>query len=204
MITVNVLLWRIGLLSILAVMMSVGCVHQLAADPAQEELREPIVYGQIDLWQEEPSGRIFLPELAAFEFINNDGGRRYRVVIGAATSFFFLTLDPGHYQVTRVFIQEGGFRASAEVPLGFEVPEQGIAYLGKWRFRIGSPNFMRKLEVKVFSQPIEALVELRVQYPSASLNAVKTRLAEPVELRSRLYEMTPYPRFRWFNRQTPT
>jgi len=126
------------------------------------------------------------------------------VDIEAASSYFFLSLDPGQYQVTRVFIQEGGFRSSAEVPLVFEVPDQGIVYLGAWRFQIDSPNFTRELEVTISSEQVKAVVELNVRYPSLSPNLVVSFLAEPSLLRSRLYEITPYPRFRWFQRHNPT
>jgi hypothetical protein len=184
--------------------MSMGCVHQLPAHPTQENLKEPLVFGQIHVWQEKPSGRIFLPELAALEFITKDGQRRYRVDIEAAASYFFLPLDPGHYQVTRVFIQEGGFRSNAEIPLAFEVPEQGVVYLGAWRFEIDPPNFTRELEVTIISESVMAIAELIVRYPSLSRNVVVSNLAEPSVLRSRLYEITPYPRFRWFHRHNPT
>jgi hypothetical protein len=103
-----------------------------------------------------------------------------------------------------VFIQEGGFRANADVPLEFVVPEHGIGYLGTWRIHIEPPNFVRMLEVKIFSQPIEAMAELRTKYPSVSLSSVETVLAEPFELHSRLYPITPYPRFRYFRRQNTT
>ncbi|MBA3964493.1 MAG: hypothetical protein H0X47_01710 [Nitrospirales bacterium] len=184
--------------------MSMGCAHQLPAHPSQEDLREPLVFGHIQVWQEEPSGRIYLPELASLEFISKDGQRRYRVDIEAASSYFFLSLDPGQYQVTRVFIQEGGFRSSAEVPLAFEVPDQGVVYLGSWRFQIDSPNFTRELEVTISSEQVKAVVELNVRYPSLFPNLVVSSLAEPSLLRSRLYEITPYPRFRWFQRHNPT
>jgi len=181
-----------------------GCIHQLPALPAQEALGVPLVFGQIQVWQEKPSGRISLPYLASFEFITEGGETRYRVDIEAASSYFFLPLDPGKYQVTRVFIQEGGFRSSAKVPLVFEVPGQGVVYLGMWRFQIDSPNFTRELDVTVSSELVKAIVELRVRYPSLSPNLVNSDLAEPSVLGSRLYEITPYPRFRWFQRHNPT
>ncbi len=201
--TLNILACRIGLLGIV-VGMSMGCVLQLGAYPAQENLKGPLVFGHIHMWQEKPSGRIFLPELASLEFITNDGQKRYRLDIQAASSYFFLPLDPGYYHVTRVFIQEGGFRSSAAISLAFEVPDQGVVYLGAWRFQIDSPNFTREVEVRISAEPVQALVELRVRYPSLSRNVVVSNLAEPSLLRSRLYEITPYPRFRWFNRHNST
>jgi len=203
MISPKVLTLRIGFLGIL-LGMSMGCVHQLPAHPTQENLKEPLVFGQIHLWQDKPSGRIFIPELASLEFIAKDGQRRYRVNIEAAASYFFLPLDPGHYQVTRVFIAEGGFRSSAEVHLAFEVPDEGVVYLGAWRFQLDPPNFTREVEVRISSEPVQAIAELIVRYPSLSLHPVVSKLAEPSLLRSRLYEITPYPRFRWFNRHNST
>ena len=184
--------------------MSMGCTHQLPSHPAQEDLREPLVFGHIEVWQEEPSGRIFLPELASLEFISKDGQRRYRVDIGAASSYFFFSLDPGQYQVTRIIVQEGGFRSSAEVPLTFEVPDQGVVYLGGWRFQIDPPNYTRELEVTIVSEPVKAIVGMTVRYPTLFSNVVVSSLAEPPLLRARLYEMTPYPRVRWFNRHNST
>ena len=100
MISPKVLTCRIGFLGIL-VGMSMGCVHQVPAHPAPENLKEPLVFGHIQVWQDKPSGRISPPEVASFEFITKNGERRYRLEIEAASSYFFLPLDPGQYQVTR-------------------------------------------------------------------------------------------------------
>ena len=199
----NVLACRLVFLGIL-VGMSMGCAHQLPSYPSQEDLTEPLVFGHIHVWQEEPSGRIYLPELASLEFSSKDGQRRYRVEIEAASSYFFLSLKPGQYQVTRVFIVEGGFRSSAEVPLTFEVPDQGVVYLGGWRFQVDPPNYTRELEVTIVSESVKAIVELTVRYPSLSSTVVLSSLAEPSLLRARLFEVTPYPRFRYFNRHNST
>lgn len=199
----NVLACRIAFIVIL-VGMSVGCAHQLPSHPAQEDLSEPLVFGHIQVWQKEPSGRIYLPELASLEFISKDGQSRYRVGIEAASSYFFLSLKPGQYQVTRVFIQEGGFRSSAEVPLTFEVPDHGVVYLGGWRFQIEPPNYTRELEVTIVSESVKAIVEMTVRYPTLSSNVVASSLAEPPLLRARMFEVTPYPRFRYFNRHNST
>jgi hypothetical protein len=200
---ISLLIFKIWWLGLVAGVTS-GCVHQVVAYPPQDSLREPLVFGQIELWQAEPSGRWYLPELSKFEFIEKEGGRRYRMKINASSFYFFLSLDPGQYRITRVFIKEGAFRANADVPLEFEVPEQGIVYLGTWRFHIKPPNFVRMLEVKILSQPKEGMAELKMKYPSFSLNSVQTQLAEPFELRSRLYPITPYPRIWWFSRQHTT
>ena len=199
----NVLACRLVFLGIL-VGMGMGCAHQLPSYPSQEDLTEPLVFGHIHVWQEEPSGRIYLPELASLEFSSKDGQRRYRVEIEAASSYFFLSLKPGQYQVTRVFIVEGGFRSSAEVPLTFEVPDQGVVYLGGWRFQVDPPNYTRELEVTIVSESVNAIVEMTVRYPSLSSNVVLSSLAEPPLLRARLFEVTPYPRFRYFNRHNST
>ena len=203
MISPKVLTCRIGFLGIL-VGMSMGCVHQVPAHPAPENLKEPLVFGHIQVWQDKPSGRIYPPEVASFEFITKNGERRYRLEIEAASSYFFLPLDPGQYQVTRVVVQEGGFRSTAEILLAFEVPEQGVVYLGAWRFDIDPPNFTRELEVTISSELVKAIAELIVRYPSLTPSPVVSNLAEPSLVRSRLYEITPYPRFRWFNRHNPT
>lgn len=199
----TVLTCRLAFLGIL-VGMSMGCAHQLPSHPSQEDLTEPLVFGHIHVWQEEPSGRIYIPELASLEFSSRDGQRRYRVEIEAASSYFFLSLKPGQYQVTRVFIQEGVFRSSAEVPLTFEVPDQGVVYLGGWRFQVDPPNYTRELEVTVVSESVKAIVELTVRYSSLSSIVILSSLAEPPLLRARLFEVTPYPRFRYFNRHNST
>ena len=181
-----------------------GCVHQLDHLPLAETLKEPLVFGKIQLWQDRPSGRIFLPDRSSIEFMEQNIGARYRMEVDGASSFFFLSLPPGIYQVTQVMIYEGGFRARADVPLVFTIPEDGVGYLGNWRFHLNPPNFSRDLELIISLEFIEAMVELKVRYPSFSGKSIKTVLVEPKELRSRLFEMTPYPRFRWFNRHNPT
>lgn len=181
-----------------------GCVHHLDPHPQAETLKEPLVFGKIQLWQDEPSGRIFLPDHSSIEFMEQKTGTRYLLEVDGASTFFFLSLTPGVYQVTQAIIYEGGFRARAEVPLVFTVPENGVGYLGNWRFNLNPPNFSRDLELTITAELVEAIVELKVRYPSFSGNSIVTVLVEPRELRSRLYEMTPYPRFRWFNRHNPT
>lgn len=188
----------------LLVVSLMGCVHHLDPLPPEKSLKEPLVFGKIHLWQDKPSGRISLPDRASIEFREQQGGTRYRMEVDGAASFFFLSLLPGVYQVTQITIYEGGFRARAEVPLGFTVPEEGVAYLGNWRFLLNPPNFSRDLELTVTSELIEAMVELKIRYPSFPAKTTATVLAEPQTLRSRLFEMTPYPRFRWFNRHNPT
>ncbi|WP_447964448.1 hypothetical protein [Nitrospira sp. Ecomares 2.1] len=196
----TVLAYSLGLF----VGMSMGCAHQLPPHPSQEDLTEPLVFGRIHVWQKEPSGRVYLPELASLEFSSRDGQQRYRVEIEAASSYFFLSLKPGQYQVNRVVIQEGEFRSSAEVPLTFEVPDRGVVYLGGWRIQVDPPNYTRELEVTIVSESVEAIVEMMVRYPSLSSHVVLTSLAEPPLLRARLFEVTPYPRFRYFNRHNST
>ena len=181
-----------------------GCVHHLDPLPPETSLKEPLVFGKIHLWQDKPSGRISLLDRASIEFREQQGGTRYRIEVDGTSSFFFLSLMPGVYQVTQITIYEGGFRARAEVPLDFTVPEGGIAYLGNWRFLLHPPNFSRDLELTITSEIVEAMVELKIRYPSFSAKTMVTALAEPQTLRSRLFEMTPYPRFRWFNRHNPT
>jgi hypothetical protein len=199
----NVFWSRMAILGIL-VGMSMGCAHQVPAHPSQEDLQEPLVFGHLQVWQEEPSGRIYLPELASLEFISKDSQKRYRVAIESASSYFFLSLKPGQYQVTRVFIQEGVFRSNAEVPINFEVPDQGVVYLGDWRFQVDSPNYTRALEVTIVSEPVKAMAEMTVRYPSLSSQLVLSSLAQPPILRAQLFEITPYPRFRYFNRHNST
>lgn len=181
-----------------------GCVHHLDQHPPEKSLKEPLVFGKIHLWQDEPSGRISLPDRSSIEFMKQQGGTRYRMEVDGASSFFFLSLTPGVYQVTQVVIYEGGFRARAELPLVFTVPEDGIGYLGNWRLHLNPPNFSRDLELTITSELVEAIVELRVRYPSFFGKPISTVAVEPQTLRSRLFEMTPYPRFRWFNRHNPT
>lgn len=105
--------------------------------------------------------------------------------------------DPSDYAGGRVSSKCRG-------SLRFESPTQGLAYIGKWSIQVEAPNFRRELVVKVETAPTEALVELRLRYPRINLKQVVTRLAEPTIVGARLYEMTPYPRFRWFNRHNPT
>ncbi|MGE0472276.1 MAG: hypothetical protein AB7P17_01430 [Nitrospirales bacterium] len=182
----------------------IGCVHQLDSQPPAEALKEPLVFGKFQLWQDQPSGRIFLPDRSSIEFTKQDTGTRYRMEVDGSSSFFFLSLPPGIYQVNQVVIYEGGFRARADVPLVFTIPEDGVGYLGNWRFHLNPPNFSRDLELAISSELVEAIVELKIRYPSFSGKLIETLLVEPRELRSRLYEMTPYPRFRWFNRHNST
>ena len=189
---------------VLVGMVSVGCVQHLVSFPSESVLKKPFIFGKIEVFQEEKSGRIYAPELASFEFVNKEKDAVYRVDIGSSSSFFLLDLAPGKYEVSRVFIREGGFRSTAEVTLAFEIPAKGIGYVGFWRFIVSPPNFTREVVVKISSQPVEALAELNLRYPSLSESSVESLLAEPSTIRSRLYEITPYPRFRWFNRHNST
>ncbi len=181
-----------------------GCVHVLDAQPDPESLKASGILGHVLVWQAEGSGRIFPPELASFECEQIESGERYQITVAEDAAFFIASLSPGRYHVTRVIMREGEFRSMAEVPLQFDVPVDGFAYLGKWSLQLEPPNFTRELVVTVQADWVEAVTDLRLRYPGFEINQVETQLAEPTMVRARLYEMTPYPRFRWFNRHNST
>jgi hypothetical protein len=147
-----------------------------------------------------PSTRWYVPEVRFLELRNRATEERIRVDIASADELFVLNLPPGEYELTRVQINEGPFLAMADLTASFRVSPDSMTYLGTWRFMVDSPRTQRMMVMAATAEQGEAERQLISQYPGFSGRTLRTVLPAPASVEARLYEVAPYPRYRYFRR----
>ncbi len=91
----------------------------------------------------------------------------------------------------------------AQLRIAFVVAESSVTYVGTWRFGIDSPQYGRMVVVSVVLEKGEmdaAIGFLHEQVPTLSEQPIVTILPEPSQIEARLYEVMPYPRYKYFRR----
>ena len=193
------------LLSMVVFMGGQGCamgVHSPGMTVTTEN--NAVVLGKITTKLIGPTRRYFQPAVQFFEVRHDDTKRLYRIDLNASDKPIVFTLPAGTYRLTRVMVNEGAFRAIANPELSFELEENRVNYVGTWEFRVASPTFNRTVQIVVLSQLDQTLTDIRKDHPSfASLSIVSQGLT-PSSVKTRLYEVSPYPKFRYFNRHQST
>lgn len=161
-----------------------------------------MAFGRIKVILSGPSHRWYEPEVRFIELYNQALNRRFRIDVESGESLFAISLPQGDYQLTRVQIREGGFRGMADLDASFHLDPDTVNYLGTWTFAIGSPYYDRDIVLTVSSDMVKTLVEANMIYQEILPRPIRSNLARPSETQTRLFEVTPYPRMRWFQRRT--
>ena len=178
-----------------------GCVGGLRAIPESFPEHGSVAFGHITVVLGGTSHRWYEPEVQFIEVYNATIDKRFRVDIESDDSLFAVPLPEGDYHLTRVQIGEGGFRGMAELTASFHLDSDVVNYLGRWTLTVGSPFYDRDLMLTVSSEMVKAVAQVHMFYPNVSPRVITTNLAEPPETQARLFEVTPYPRMRWFQRR---
>ncbi|RMH37360.1 MAG: hypothetical protein D6690_03045 [Nitrospirae bacterium] len=166
----------------------------------------PTMFGRIHVVQRGSIARIYPPVVRFFELYSPTLDRRFHVEVDAAQAFFALAIPPGEYVLTRVQITEGAFRGMAQVHQPFEVEPTGITYVGAWTLTLAPPRYDRTMELSIVSEPIAATAEFMARYPAFD-GPVHTAFPESeavIAPTTRLWEIYPYPRYKYFLRHHPT
>lgn len=164
----------------------------------------PTMFGRIQLVPRGPIARIYSPVVRFFELYSPTLDRRFQVEVDAAKAFFALAIPPGEYVLTRVQITEGAFRGMAQVHQPFEVKATGATYVGSWTLALAPPRYDRTMELSIASEPIAATAEFMARHPAFD-GPVHTAFPEAVIApKTRLWEIYPYPRYKYFLRHHPT
>ena len=163
-----------------------------------------ILLGRISTQLTGPTTRYFQPAIQFFEIKHQESGRQYRVDIDAQNAPMVFTLVPGNYILTRIMISEGVFRALANLELSFKLEKNRVNYLGTWEVRVSAPFYNRTIQVGVLSQLDQTLADLRSDNPSLTELPIVSQNLTPSFIETRLFEVAPYPKFRYFNRHHTT
>jgi hypothetical protein len=148
-----------------------------------------------------PSTRPYEPEIGFFELQNRSSQDRFQVNFSAKDGLFVLTLPAGEYELVRVQIAEGAFRAMAGLLATFRVDSGGITYVGTWVFLVDSPRTRRMMTLSVALERSEAEHELFSRFPALAGRPTLVALPIIAVKEARLYEVSAYPRYRYFHRQ---
>jgi hypothetical protein len=132
--------------------------------------------------------------------MNSTTGERIRVNIASPDDHFVLSLPAGDYRLSRVQINEGPFLAMADVTATFQVNQDVVTYLGTWRFMVDAPRTQRMAVMSAAAEQGEAESQLIARYPGLAGRHIRTVLPSPATAEVRLYEVSPYPRYRYFRR----
>jgi hypothetical protein len=181
-----------------------GCVTKLPSvvDPA--EIMESLVVGRVVTVLTGDASRRYPPEVRFFELENQESHRRFQVEIESADKYFTIDVPPGTYRLTRVQIGEGPFRSMADLAMAFSVDASAITYVGTWRFGVDSPRYGRMIAASVIADQEEAARVrdfLDDHYPAFEGHSMVETVPQPTQMKARLYEVMPYPRYpRYFRR----
>jgi hypothetical protein len=184
--------------------LSSGCVTPLPRLIENTDIAGPVVIGRTIAILTGERGRRYEPKVRFFELENQDTNQRFNIDVDSEDRHFTLSLPPGGYRINRVQISEGPFMSMADLNATFSVGPQPVTYVGTWRFGIDSPRYGRMVSVSMVLTPedtSETKDFLRDQYPEMEGQLTVDVLPEPSQLSTRLYEVTPYPRYpRYFRR----
>ena len=195
-----------------------GCISNLSPLPEHIRPAAPIVWADKPTIEADkaivmgraltvllgPTTRWYGPHVRFVELINRVTQQRYQVMMESEDRHFILEIPPGDYELSRVQISEGPFMSLADLHETFSVLQEGVTYVGTWRFGIDIPKYGRKVLVSMIEDDEarrEAQLRFTGQYPEWADRPIITVLPDPVVAESRLYEVAPYPRMpRYFRR----
>jgi hypothetical protein len=174
-----------------------GCAIELPVTVAQPDVSGTLVVGRVVTSITGESQRIYPPELRSFEVINMENQERYKVDVQSADEYFSLSIPPGHYELSRVQINEGPFLSMAELSASFVLKPDVTTFLGTWHFGVDSPKYGRQVVVSMtYDEQDQERAKHFVKdtYPTFNARSPVTLVPEPSHEEARLYEVMPYPR----------
>jgi hypothetical protein len=193
---------RLLLLSITTVLL-----QATACASVQSHVEEPfgsLVIGRAIAAVTGERHRIYEPTIRWLEIESRTLNVRHRLKLQPSETEFFLVLAPGEYQVNRVQISEGPFLSMAQLDASFTVGPEPITNVGTWRFGVDSPRYGRMVRISMVSDDEDGtrLHKLLLhRYPDLVDAIQVVSVPQPSQAETRLYEVTPYPRypryFRW-------
>jgi hypothetical protein len=180
-----------------------GCVTTLPVRPESVSSDGAIVVGRAVTVLLGPTTRWFIPELRFFEVVNTVTNARIRVDVNSDDAWFVLPLPAGQYELSRIQISEGAFMGVTGLNPQFQVSEDGVTYVGTWRFGVESPQYDRSVLLSAVTERDPSIRDALAPYPVLVDRPIVTHLLTPPTIETRLYEVPPYPRV-WFFRRHHT
>jgi hypothetical protein len=177
-----------------------SCAINLTPFPDTIRSGSSVMLGRVMTLLTGPTTRWYTPELRFFEVMNVSTHERFRVDVHSGDTWFVLQVPPGEYELSRLQISEGAFLGTAGLEPRFTIAEGQVTYVGTWRLGIESPQYDRSVLLSAIEEPQTAVNEALARYPTLHGRPVMTDLPKPSTVETRIYEVPPYPRFKWFRR----
>ena len=191
-----------GVIGVIAFSLS-ACATELPPLIDNTHTTGQVVVGRIFAVITGETSRWHAPEVRLIEVENQHTSERFHVEIKSKDRHFAFVLPSGKYHLTRVQISEGPFMSMAKLDIAFSVGESPVTYLGTWRFGISSPRYGRMIVVSMVLEEGEmdqAIDFLHKQVPTLSEQPIVAMLPQPSQIEARLYEVMPYPRYKYLRR----
>ncbi len=157
-------------------------------------------FGQVQLSTSGPNPRSFPAQLRFFDVVNIETQERTRVRIGKAEGAFTMSLNPGHYEIIRIQINEGPFMTESQISHTFQIKPNVLTYLGKWELDVDTPRTQRMVRIKISEDRSSWLAIVETE-PRLKTKSVVNFLPEPIAGETRLYAVAPNPKVKYFYRQ---
>ncbi len=180
-----------------------GCAADLPPMVEDTQVADGVVVGRALAVITGETSRWYEPEIRFFEFEDLQTHERFNVEMKSDDRYFVVALLSGEYRLNRVQISEGPFMSMAQLAMDFSVRNSPVTYLGTWRFGVDSPRYGRMVVVSMIldqGETEQALEFLTKRYPSIGKPTMVEMLPQPSQMEARLYEVMPYPRYKYFRR----
>lgn len=176
-----------------------GCTSVHGSSP-QDSRMSPLAFGSIHVETDGPHPRAFPTRLRFFFLTNEDTGERFRVDVHSDLDVFSVRLPAGKYVVDRVQFNAGPFMAESHVHLNVRVPDGKAVYLGVWEFTVDTPRTIRLVRIRILEGEPEFAKTFSV-YRIPEATPIETALPEPETFETRLFQVAPLPRAKYFYRR---
>ena len=176
-----------------------GCLS-VPGSSLQDSRMRPLAFGSIHVATDGPHPRMFPTMLRFFSLTNEDTGERFRVDVHSDSDVFSLRLAVGNYVVDRVQFNAGPFMAESHVRLNVRVPDGKAVYLGAWEFTVDTPRTIRRVRIRILEGEPEFPKALSADIVSNAM-PIETALPEPDTFETRVFQVAPLPKVKYFYRR---
>jgi len=165
-----------------------------------DEGESSIVFGIIEVTEIGPNPRQFPARVGFVDVVHARTQKWTRIKINPTSQTFAVSLNPGHYEITRLQISEGPFTAQSYLSGTFNIAASDVTYLGTWQLNVDTPRTQRMMRFDVSEDSLN-WDEVFEKYPAMKGKSVVSSFPTLLEKETRMYVVSPNPKLKYFYRQ---
>jgi len=191
--------WSGLVLAVICSMFLSACFKPGDQNGTRTSGEQSMAFGVIEVKSIGPNPRQFSTRLRFFDVIHVATQERTRVMVEPDAQIFLISLRPGHYEVIRMQMNAGPFRAEFSITMRFQIRANQLNYLGTWQLNVDTPRTQRmvRMEVTENSPNWEDIFEA---HPNLQEQSVVHALPELATHQARMYVVAPMPKVKYFYR----